>query len=326
MENAMPFYYKLTDEHGAGAELVMSAEEAFMRGELAAAGVLLAKAEYKAAEKHQNYLLQCCDFIRLRKSLFDGSEYVYCDSSEIRKHHDTMLMLVNDSVNSYYYALAGICEHIPDRFAEHHIESANILNPAVPMMQMIENQVYLVQGSFETVIARSEKLMEMCRRLNYVLVGIHIQIQTAAAYEMLGMRDEASAMLEAALKESASDWCIIPAAENYRYIGRLVREFNHRDFAEQIEMLGEKFEANCTDIRNRICGSDAIDGLTDREMQIAKMAAERMSNREIAAALFLSEGTVKQYVNRIYSKLEIEGNYSTRRKQLAEIVNKKNQS
>ena len=91
-------------------------------------------------------------------------------------------------------------------------------------------------------------------------------------------------------------------------------------------MLGEKFEANCTDIRNRICGSDAIDGLTDREMQIAKMAAERMSNREIAAALFLSEGTVKQYVNRVYSKLEIEGNYSTRRKQLAEIVNKKNQS
>ena len=326
MENAMPFYYKLTDEHGAGAELVMSAEEAFMRGELAAAGVLLAKAEYRAAEKHQNYLLQCCDFIRLRKSLFDGSEYVYCDSSEIRKHHDTMLMLVNDSVNSYYYALAGICEHIPDRFAEHHIESANILNPAVPMMQMIENQVYLAQGSFETVIARSEKLMEMCRRLNYVLVGIHIQIQTAAAYEMLGMRDEASAMLEAALKESARDWCIIPAAENYRYIGRLVREFNHRDFADQIEMLGEKFEANCTDIRNRICGSDAIDGLTDREMQIAKMAAERMSNREIAAALFLSEGTVKQYVNRIYSKLEIEGNYSTRRKQLAEIVNKKNQS
>ncbi len=326
MENAMPFYYKLTDEHGAGAELVMSAEEAFMRGELAAAGVLLAKAEYRAAEKHQNYLLQCCDFIRLRKSLFDGSEYVYCDSSEIRKHHDTMLMLVNDSVNSYYYALAGICEHIPDRFAEHHIESANILNPAVPMMQMIENQVYLAQGSFETVIARSEKLMEMCRRLNYVLVGIHIQIQTAAAYEMLGMRDEASAMLEAALKESARDWCIIPAAENYRYIRRLVREFNHRDFAEQIEMLGEKFEANCTDIRNRICVSDAIDGLTDREMQIAKMAAERMSNREIAAALFLSEGTVKQYVNRIYSKLEIEGNYSTRRKQLAEIVNKKNQS
>ena len=216
METAMPFYYKVTDEHGAGAELVMSAEEAFMRGEFSAAGVLLAKAEYRAAEKHQNYLLQCCDFIRLRKSLFDGSEYIYSGSSEIKKHHDTMLMLVNDSIRAYYYALSGICEHIPERFAEHHIESANILNPAVPMMQMIENQVYLAQGSFETVIARSEKLLQLCDKMNYALVRIHIQIQTAAAYKILGMREEASAIIEAALRESEADWGLIPAAENYR--------------------------------------------------------------------------------------------------------------
>lgn len=324
METAMPFYYKVTDEHGAGAELVMSAEEAFMRGEFSAAGVLLAKAEYRAAEKHQNYLLQCCDFIRLRKSLFDGSEYIYSGSSEIKKHHDTMLMLVNDSIKAYYYALSGICEHIPERFAEHHIESANILNPAVPMMQMIENQVYLAQGSFETVIARSEKLLQLCDKMNYALVRIHIQIQTAAAYKILGMREEASAIIEAALRESEADWCLIPAVENYRYIGELVREYKHRDFAEQIERLGEKFEANCADLQKQIYGSDAIDGLTDREMQIAKMVSKRMSNKEIAAGLFLSEGTVKQYINRIYGKLGIEGDYSIRRKRLEEIVNKRN--
>lgn len=323
MERSMPFYYRLTDEHGAGAELVMSAEEAFMRGEFTTVGVLLAKAEYKAAEKHQNYLLQCCDFIRLRKSLFDGSEHICCDSSEIKTHHDTMLMLVNDSVRAYYYALACVCEHIPERFAEHHTESANILNPAVPMMQMIENQVYLAQGSFETVIARSERLMEMCRRLNYALVGIHIQIQTAAAYAMLGIRDEASLILGAALKDLEADRCIIPVAENYRYIRELVIELNHSDFAEQIERLGEKFEANCTAIRNQIYGRDAIDGLTEREMQMAKMVSEHMSNREIAAELFLSEGTVKQYVNRIYSKLAIEGDYKTKRKRLAEIIRPK---
>ena len=45
-----------------------------------------------------------------------------------------------------------------------------------------------------------------------------------------------------------------------------------------------------------------------------------MSNREIAAALFLSEGTVKQYINRIYGKLGIEGDYRTKRKRLAEAV------
>ena len=323
METAMPFYYKVTDEHGAGAEFVMSAEEAFMRGEFSAAGVLLAKAEYRAAEKHQNYLLQCCGFIRLRKSLFDGSEYIYSGSSEIKKHHDTMLMLVNDSIRAYHYALSGICEHIPERFAEHHIESANILNPAVPMMQMIENQVYLAQGSFETVIARSEKLLQLCDKMNYALVRIHIQIQTAAAYKMLGMREEASAIIEAALRESEADWCLIPAAENYRYIGEFVRKYNHRDFAEQIERLGEKFEANCADLQSHMYGGDIIEGLTDREMEIAKMAADRRSNREIAAGLFLSEGTVKQYINRIYGKLGIEGDYSTKRKRLADIIKSK---
>ena len=46
--------------------------------------------------------------------------------------------------------------------------------------------------------------------------------------------------------------------------------------------------------------------------------AAHMSNKEIAAKLYLSEGTVKQYINQIYSKLEITGDTRTKRKQLLE--------
>ena len=46
--------------------------------------------------------------------------------------------------------------------------------------------------------------------------------------------------------------------------------------------------------------------------------AQRLSNREISERLFLSEGSVKQYVNQIYSKLHIEGDTRIKRKQLAE--------
>ena len=48
-----------------------------------------------------------------------------------------------------------------------------------------------------------------------------------------------------------------------------------------------------------------------------------MRNREIAAALFLSEGTVKQYINRIYGKLGIEGDYRNKRKEECKIQNAK---
>ena len=47
--------------------------------------------------------------------------------------------------------------------------------------------------------------------------------------------------------------------------------------------------------------------------------ARRLSNRELAEELFLSEGSVKQYVSRIYSKLHIEGGAQTKRKRLAEL-------
>jgi DNA-binding NarL/FixJ family response regulator len=43
-------------------------------------------------------------------------------------------------------------------------------------------------------------------------------------------------------------------------------------------------------------------GLTRRELEVLALVAEGLSNREIAAQLFLSEATVKTHVNRIFAK------------------------
>ncbi|MDT8717582.1 response regulator transcription factor [Clostridium sp. 19966] len=49
--------------------------------------------------------------------------------------------------------------------------------------------------------------------------------------------------------------------------------------------------------------SKSIEDFTEREMDIAKMMAEGFNNKQIAASLFISEGTVKNYISNIYSKL-----------------------
>ena len=44
------------------------------------------------------------------------------------------------------------------------------------------------------------------------------------------------------------------------------------------------------------------EGYTERELDIIKAVAEGLSNKEIAAKLFISEGTVKNYITNILSK------------------------
>jgi len=45
--------------------------------------------------------------------------------------------------------------------------------------------------------------------------------------------------------------------------------------------------------------------LTDREMQVLRLVARGMANKDIAAALFISENTVKNHVRNILEKLQL---------------------
>jgi len=46
-------------------------------------------------------------------------------------------------------------------------------------------------------------------------------------------------------------------------------------------------------------------GLSERELEVLRLIARGASNKEIAAALFLAEGTVKNHVTNILTKLEV---------------------
>lgn len=86
--------------------------------------------------------------------------------------------------------------------------------------------------------------------------------------------------------------------------------------APRIVELGEAAEQ-----RMRSAERPAIlAALTEREYEIVLLMAKRLTNREIAEKLFLSEGSTKQYVNQIYAKLHIEGDTRTKRRQLAALL------
>ena len=52
--------------------------------------------------------------------------------------------------------------------------------------------------------------------------------------------------------------------------------------------------------------------------------ARRLNNREISEKLYLSEGSIRQYVNQIYTKLQIAGEPREKRKLLLDLLADKN--
>ena len=211
---------------------------------------------------------------------------------------------------------------IPDVFREHRLASINFLAPGKPMMELIENQVYLAQGEYAKVIGRSETLLGMCEAMHYALVALHIRLQTAAAYEMLGKYEEAHTLLSRALEDAAPDALLLPFVENYRYLERTLEACAAGPlaaFVRRIRSLGETVKARRNAQRAGRNTPTAFAALTNRERELASLIAARLSNREIAEKLFLSEGSVKQYVNQLYSKLHIEGDRRTKRSQLTQL-------
>ncbi len=319
MDECMPHYYKVTCGHGQGAETIMRAEALLMQGRFTDAQIALERARSQIEGNGQMNMALCCDFLAWRLSLYTGGAPEYSSErrrAELLRQHSADWLCLLDSICAYCWALLDQPGKIPPLFREHRLNTVNFLAPGRPMMEMIENQVYLAQGAYAKVIGRGEGLLALCGGMHYALVALHVRIQMAAAYQRLNKGEEARAALAQALDIAARDGFVLPFAEERSYLEPLLAEMPPGEFTAQIAALGQLGEKH----RRRAACPAALAELTEREREVVLLAAQRLSNREIAEKLFLSEGSVKQYINQIYAKLAIEGDVRTKRKRLAELV------
>ena len=327
MHECMPHYYRITNGHGLGAELVMDAEASFMQGKLHEAEIGLARARAAIAGSGQENMALCCDFLELRLLGSGGRRRldVKARAEALLARHDVVLLNMFESILAYYYALLQEEEKIPDVFRLHRLDTVNYFAPGKPMMELIENQVYLAQGEFPRVIGRSEPLLSGCESLHYALVALHIRLQTASAYEALGNRAMARKLLARALEDAEPDGFVLPFAENAPYLmnhySALSRELE-TPFAASVCELSERWLSRQQTSGSRQEPIEALRELSERERSVAQLMALRKTNREIAETLFLSEGTVKQYINRIYSKLQLTGTAQEKRRALTALLQK----
>lgn len=242
---------------------------------------------------------------------------------EILKNYNAGLINIWNASCAYYYALLGDVEKVPKVFREHLLERVNILEPGKPMIEMIENSVYLAQQDYTKVLGRVDRQIAICERMNYCLVKIYLLIQKAACLNAVHKITAAGKVLLDALELAQPDNLMMPFVENFEALEPLFDEihsfFNHGQFIDRIKELSDdcrkRFEKN-----SGVLEVQVFSKLTAREGEVAALMAKRFTNHEIAEKLFLSEGSVKQYSNQIYYKLNIKGDTRTKRQRLLELL------
>ena len=93
----------------------------------------------------------------------------------------------------------------------------------------------------------------------------------------------------------------LDARTQLRTAYELFRDYGAEAFAERARL-----ELEATGERARKRTVDTLDELTPQETQIARLAAEGHSNREIAVRLFISASTVEYHLRKAFRKLGVK--------------------
>lgn len=307
MKECMPFYYQVSDGHGNGSEYSFAADLFYERGEMTDADISNRMALSAARRKNQYSVMLCCEFLNLRMELFYGNyDKVKIKSYELREwlHKERQYALLNtlDMCLGFLYAILGIPELAPKWFADGKLSEALVMFPATPMLHTFYNQLLLAQGEWTAVIARQDECKELYGIYHNVLCEIWLHIQLAAALEHLDRRKEALDELRLALELASLDGILMPFAESEAYILGLLKELQNKGvYAEEISHIlpfVERFQVARENICREHLGENETYGLSRRELEIARLAALRKTNLEIAAELHLAEGTVRNQLSR----------------------------
>ena len=177
------------------------------------------------------------------------------------------------------------------------------------MLRTVQNEVLLAAGAYTKLLARREACTALNASAHTALAQLYLHIQLACAENRLGRADAARRELDAALALAVPDGLYLPFAEHAEALGPLLPEAFAGNEAAQAVL--------------RRTAKPGPGGLSPREREIARLAAARRTNAEIAAQLHLSEATVKNHLKRIFDKLGLDGSARGKRNLLADILSEK---
>ena len=329
LRDMLEIYNRLTNHHGAGAYELYLGEALSVQGRFDESDIHAHKAAM-LSERWQNAsvtygaalllginAIYQSDMISLQKAI------EYLENKALAYpflRHTAINTQMAETVRGY---LLGLMME-PDRSAEWARGPADMLNDLTFTNFMAKtNRItdLILRKEYKRAIASVEASLALDSRLislstrNFMCVGL------ALCYLAIGLPNRAAEWLDQSLTlaEQDKNYTFLACFRKYLSIlfllpsmkkkhGRAIQEIKameiHYTKAEEsrIFFMLEKYP-------------EQMGELTEREREVAQLAAAGLRNKEIAEALFISEETVKSHIRSIFNKTNID-----RRGRLVELL------
>ncbi len=176
-------------------------------------------------------------------------------------------------------------------------------------------RVWLAHGDPDAALALLEPLLEQAEAKRLEDERLKVMVIQAAALEMHGQFEaaleqlsyalalgESGGMLRVFLDEGMPIWYLLQRATTKgimpEYTGRLLTAFKGENG------VGERSKHERDEVPWHV-SAHLIEPLSDRELEVLRLIAAGLSNREIGERLFLALSTVKGYNQIIFNKLQV---------------------
>ena len=316
MDEMMPNYYRITEGNSKGMEALMRAEVLFNQGNLDDADILCEKAKYMAESRKQTSVYIASLLVQSRIAV------AYADYEKMNKYLDEMKSIIErenrfdlckmlDLCQSFIYATIEEEEQIPVWLKDNASIEANTSILNLGYANLIYGRYLLINEEYNKLLAISGQMLDIAGIFSNAMYKIYTYIYIAIAKYNTKKPEKAVEFMAEAVKLAYEDKLVMPFVEHNATIEQILEKVNiaenttlYREFINLIKSITKKYTKGLTTVK-KASKSNQSYGLTKRELEVAKLAAQRMTNKEIADMLFIAESTVKSNLKIIFNKLEI---------------------
>lgn len=298
-EEAFKLFTGISQGLGAGADLLFRGELALMRCQFDDALICAYKAEAAAGTFGQPAVLAGAALLKGyvsvarkdQRTLNDSLNYLIkvLKSAEEKSISACFRQRVKTSLN--------LLLHLAGRPGLGPVEdpTASLTFPQDGVLLVAFLSRLFEEKQYARLISIVESLAEPLKQAG-VIQWIDSQLLLALSYAELGKIETGTRLVEETFKIAEKDQILYPfsvraSAFSQFFPERLIARISQGADRELWETMSQQKLAN---------------SLTDREREVALLAAGGLRNREIAERLYLSDGTVRNHLSTVYQKLNID--------------------